>query len=410
MQKPQKLKSRRDKGLIILVAVVGGGIALVYAILFGVGTLGLHLGSDALGDSTPTWSVDSTKVAFSSDETGDQDIYVMNSDGTGRVNLTNREAKDTDPAWSPDGEWIAFLSRTQGKTDIHRVRSDGTGLSTLTGFPAQEYSRPIWSPDGSKIAFTSNRDADPPPQLGPTPKPYFTDTPEFPGTAPRPELYVMNADGSGQTRLTFNFFFDGNPTWSPNSQSLAFQSRGDGDHEIYVINVDGTGIAKLTDNEYADIFPAWSPDGQFIAFSSNRPKTEFGREMSEAARRNFPTVFTATPVDFDIYIMNTDGSDIHNWTRTSSLWDSSPSWSPDGAWIAFEARPHLMFTQRGAARDIYVMRFEGADLTNITGAMARNQEGNEGPIVWSPDGNQVAFVTERYGTPQVETVRIFNTS
>ena len=190
---------------------------------------------------------------------------------------------------------------------------------------------------------------------------------------------------------------------------LAFQSRGDGDHEIYVINVDGSGLTKLTDNDYADIFPAWSPDGHHIAFSSNRPKTEYGRELSEAARRE-SVIRTAAPVDFDIYIMEPDGGETFNWTQTTSLGDSNPSWSPDGTWIAFEARPYNAYTQRGAARDIYVMRFEGADLTNITNAQSRNQEGNRGPIVWSPDGNRIAYVTKRYGTPRVQAVRIFNTS
>ena len=408
MQKAKKLKTRRDRGMIV-VGVIAAIIAVTTVggwVVFGIA---LNRAPDALGDSAPSWSDDSTKVAFSSDETGDLDIYVMNADGTGRVNLTNREAKDMDPAWSPDGEWIAFLSRTQGNTDIHRVRPDGSGLSTLTSSPAQLYSRPVWSPDGTKIAFTTNRDADPPPQVGPTPVPYFTDTPEFPGAAPRPELYVMNADGSGQTRLTFNFFFDGNPTWSPDSQRIAFQSRADGDQEIFVVNVDGSGLTNLTDNDYADVFPAWSPDGRFIAFSSNRAKTGFGRELTLAARRE-SVIPAGAPVDFDIYIMEPDGSGTYNWTRTTSLGDSGPSWSPDGSWIVFEARPHIMFTQRGSANDIYMMRFEGGDLTNITGAKARNQEGNEGPIVWSPDGNHIAFVTMRYGTPQVQTVRIFNTS
>ena len=409
MQKPQKLKSRRDRGMIV-VGVIAGIIAVVTVGTWVIVGVALNKSPDSLGDSAPSWSADGTKVAFSSDESGSSDIYVMNADGTGRVNLTNRDAKDMDPSWSPDGEWIAFLSRTQGKTDIHRVRPDGSGLTSLTVYPAQLYSRPIWSPDGTKIAFTSNRDADPPPQLGPTPVPLFDDAPEFPGAAPRPELYVMNADGSSQTRLTFNFFFDGNPTWSPDSRRLAFQSREDGDHEIFVVNVDGTGLTKLTDNVYADIYPAWSPDGRFIAFSSNRPKTEFGREISEASRRNFPTLFTAAPVDFDIYIMEPDGSGTYNWTRTTSLGDSGPSWSPDGSWIAFEARPHLMFTLSGSANDIYMMRFEGADLTNVSNAQARNQEGNEGPIVWSPDGSHIAYVTSRYGTPQIQTVRIFNTS
>ena len=407
MPKPQKLKGRRDRGMIV-VGVIAGIIAVVTVGGWVIAGIALNWGPDAAGDSAPTWSADSAKVAFASDETGDMDIYVMNADGTERVNLTNRDAKDMDPTWSPDGEWIAFLSRSQGTTDIYRVRPDGSGLSSLTTYPAQLYSRPIWSPDGTKIAFTSNREAERPPQLEPTPEPFFDDAPEFPGAAPRPELYVMNADGNGQTRLTFNVFFDGNPTWSPDSERLAFQSRGDGDHEIYVINVDGSGLTKLTDNDYADIFPAWSPDGRYIAFSSNRPKTDYGRELSGAARREF--AMTSGPTDFDIYIMAPDGSGTYNWTRTTSLADSAPSWSPDGTWIAFQARPHYAYTIHGSSNDIYVMRFEGADLTNITNAQARNLDGNQGPIVWSPDGSQVAFVTARYGTPQIQTVRIFRPS
>ena len=407
MQKPQKLKSRRDKGLIVLLVAFPGVIVLTTIGFVLVSVTGLSLGPDPLGDSTPTWSADGAKVAFSSDESGDSDIYVMNADGSGRVNLTNREAKDTDPAWSPDGEWIAFLSRTQGKTDIHRVRPDGSELSSITTFPAQQYARPVWSPNGTKIAFTSNRDADPPPQLGPTPVPFFDDVPEFPGAAPQPELYVMNADGSGQTRLTFNVVFDGNPTWSPDSQRLAFQSRGDGDYEIYVIDVDGSGLTNLTNNDYVDILPAWSPDGRYIAFSSNRPKSGFGRELSEASRRDF--AMAGNPVDFEIYIMDPDGNGVFNRTQTTSLEDSRPSWSPDGAWIAFEARPHYPVRQGYSGADIYVMQLEGASLTNVTSTLGIYQ-GNQGPIVWSPDGSHIAFLAEREGPPKVQTVRIFNPS
>ncbi len=407
MQKPRKLKSRTDRGLIVAGVIISFLVIGTVSVWL-IAAFALNTGPEKWGDSAPAWSADSAKIAFASDEAGNSDIYVMNLDGGERINLTNRSAIDLNPSWSPDGEWIAFLSRNQGKTDIHRVRPDGSDLSSLTAYPAQMYSRPIWSPDGTKIAFTSNRDADPPPQLEPTPEPFFDDAPEFPGSAPRPELYVMNADGTGQTRLTFNVFFDGNPTWSPDSRRIAFQSRGDGDQEIYIINWDGTDLTKLTDNEDADVFPAWSPDGRSIAFSSNRPQTAFGRELAEAARRDF--AMGSSVSNFDIYIMNMEDGHVINWTQTTSLWDSSPSWSPDGEWIAYEARPAGGFALVDAASDIYVKDVEGTSLTNITNAKARVQEGNLSPIVWSPDGSHIAFVTARYGTPKVQIVKIFGPS
>ena len=128
MQEPRKIKGRTDKGLIVagvIIGIMGLGIVSVWLIA----AFALNTGPEAWGDSSPTWSADSTKVAFASDKSGDSDIYVINADGTGEINLTNRGAIDLSPSWSPDGEWIAFLSRSQGKTDIHRVRPDGSGLT-----------------------------------------------------------------------------------------------------------------------------------------------------------------------------------------------------------------------------------------------------------------------------------------
>jgi hypothetical protein len=84
------------------------------------------------------------------------------------------------------------------------------------------------------------------------------------------EIYSMNADGSGQTRLTTNPARDYGPYWSPDGGKIVFQSERDGNSEIYVMNADGTGQQRLTTNPAVDSSPAWSPDGSKIAFHSNR--------------------------------------------------------------------------------------------------------------------------------------------
>ena len=109
-----------------------------------------------------------------------------------------------------------------------------TGVQTCALPISNNDFSPTWSPDGSRIAFDSERDGN-------------------------LEVYVMNADGTGQTRLTDNPAADGVPAWSPDGSRIAFMSNRDGDYEIYVMNTDGSGQTRLTVNSAADVAPAWSP-------------------------------------------------------------------------------------------------------------------------------------------------------
>ena len=271
-------------------------------------------------------------VAFGTNRDGVQgEVYVMNPDGTGQRNLTRSPHSEVCPSFSPDGRRIAFVRDWQGiyamdpggggeapvfpndrgefstvmcadwspdgsrllftaarndgrdNQDIYVVNADGTGLTRLTDDPAND-SAPRWSPDGRRIAFSSIRDA-------------------VPGEV-NFEIYVMGADGSNQTRLTRNTKFDHSPAWSPDGRSLVFTSRRDGNFEVYSMDSAGGGETRLTDDPNDDMGAEWSPDGTKIIFTSSR-----GNRFGE------------------IYTMSPDGTGLVNLTNADSF-DTDPSWQP----------------------------------------------------------------------------------
>src|SRR5574341_974563 len=97
------------------------------------------------------------RIVFWKDQGGNSDIYVMHSNGSGLVRLTNDSAIDWIPSWSPNRQQIAFVSRRDGNDEIYVMNSDGSGQTRLTNNPATD-TFPSWSPDGSKIIFSSYRD------------------------------------------------------------------------------------------------------------------------------------------------------------------------------------------------------------------------------------------------------------
>ncbi|MBZ0296649.1 MAG: hypothetical protein K8L99_29075 [Anaerolineae bacterium] len=144
--------------------------------------------------------------------------------------------------WSPYGSRIVF-----GGNGLNVIHADGTNLRQITttdtpGIDAQ----PSWAPDGTQYAFVTDRDE---------------------GNV---EIYVMNADGSNQTRITNNPGRDTTPAWSPDGSKIVFASERDGGElEIYTVNANGSNPTRLTHFPLYNFLPSWSPDGQWIAFSHN---------------------------------------------------------------------------------------------------------------------------------------------
>ena len=172
------------------------------------------------------WSPTGNKIAFMSRRDGDAEIYVMNADGSQQRRLTRNTVGDRHPVWSPDGRRIAFGSNWQ----ITVINADGSGQRRLTHSGGRNFA-PAWSPDGQKIAFERQFGRE---KYGPC---------SGCGRASTFEIHVMNADGSGQHRLTTR---GAEPGWSPDGQKIAFKSERDGNGEIYTMNADGSGQRNLT--------------------------------------------------------------------------------------------------------------------------------------------------------------------
>ncbi len=203
------------------------------------------------------------------------DIYRAKADGSGLQALTADNPKyDAEPIISADGKTIVFGSQRDGDFDVYRMDADGSNVKRLTDTLGYD-GGPWFSPDGSKIAWrawhpqTEEEKAQWKENMA---KNYIQSTPL--------DIWVMDADGSNKKRLTNNGATNWAPSWHPDGKRIVFSSNMDDwreqykshghNFELYLINIDGTGLKRLTYNFVFDSFPMFSPDGKKIAFGANR--------------------------------------------------------------------------------------------------------------------------------------------
>jgi Tol biopolymer transport system component len=266
--------------------------------------------------------------------THEDDLYVVEADGSGRRPLVEAPGTQFDADWSPDGTRVAYRDARKGLSvddEIYVARVDGSGGANLTRNPAGDWS-PAWSPDGESIAFASDREGE-------------------------LRIFVMAADGSGVRRVTE--IWGEYPAWSPDGEHLAFASyaggtgpTGDPNYDLFVVNADGSGLRRLTESPAYDMYPTWSPDGRRIAFESTRA-TPAG---FEPPARDFER-----SADFDVFVVDADGSgEPVNLTRDLDRLQKFPDWSPDGRWLAVDEEGVVAFVTADGEGSI--VRLDGSAL------------------------------------------------
>jgi Tol biopolymer transport system component len=272
------------------------------------------------------------EIIYHTDETGDWELFWASdsrapenlSDGVGTIDLA--------PTRSPDGQWIAFASNRDGNWELYAATVDGRIVVRLTDNDSAVDFDPSWSPDGTKIVYESNLDGN-------------------------WELRMIDLLTGEKTRLTNHPAPDINPTWSPDGTTIAFQSsREDGLWQIYLMDIATGAITRLSDGTGDDINPQYHPDGNAILYQSGDA----------------------------LMVMDTTGNRLPE-IPVMGMRVANAIWSPDGAYIAYQAMPELGFA------NLYVYEIA----TNTTRQITTN--GNAFSPAWICDTTNIVFTSNVLG-------------
>ena len=303
---------------------------------------------------SPRYSPDATRIAFVHDAGGRGQIYCMNADGSGAVNLSDNDYCDRMPRWSPDGAALAFMSDRTGDWDIYTMNADGSDQRRLAGNPGLDRAVD-WSPDGTKIAWESH-------------------------VSGRPNVWIVDADGQNSRPLiapdqdvtitegnvgqnaVFNFaevawpfadniFIMTDPVWSPDpagaGRIAAVLLSGYSSRTVVAVDLDGSRILNVTEGLPSASNLAWSPDSKHIAGTWRTAPQETERS--------------------GIFVVKADGTDTNRY----------------GKWLV-DVRPQgprLGGAQRSGLMSWY----------SHGSAQPRRVVKTFTSLAWSPDGKTIAF-------------------
>lgn len=234
---------------------------------------------------------------------------------------------------------IVFVSDRDGFKEMYAMDFDGRNVRRLTSVKSLALS-PAGSKSG-KIVYTSYAKL-------------------------FPQIWMMNADGSGKREVATGVELNASPTLSPDETQIAFAGSAKGNTDIYVVNAGGGGLRRLTTTRAIEASPSWSPTGRQILYTSDQ---------------------SGNP---QIYAVDPEGTGARRITFAGN-WNDEGSWSPDGARIAFACRNEGDF-------NVCLMDFANGQTVQLTA------EGSNGHPSWSPDGEKIVYSSRRGGRTHIYTM------
>jgi Tol biopolymer transport system component len=346
----------------------------------------------------PSLSPNGNQLLYVADDGGDRDIFLIRVGGEKPINLTADFAgKDDHPAWSPDGQRIAFRSDREGGGIFVM---GATGESPLR--VADHGFHPAWSPDGTRLSYCAEAVVDPYARTGDS------------------TLWAMTLEDHAESVLTTGDAVQAR--WSPGGHRIAYWAVSAGQRDIWTIPADGGEPVAVTRDTATDWGPVWSPDGRWLYFLSDRggsrdlwraPIDEVTGELRgplEAVTTGVSDVNEASVSADGRRIAITVGSASSEIVRlgfdpererltgdaVTVLASRNPfhqvSLSRDERWLAYRSI--------APQDDIYIVRTDGGGRRRLTDDPARDR----GPV-WSPDGEWLAFYTNRGGNYEIFLIR-----
>jgi TolB protein len=267
-----------------------------------------------------------TKIAAIRKSRGLWELVIYDVDGASpRVLLAERTILLA-PAWRPDGKELLVTSYRTGRPQLWAYRLADRAFRPVGG--RANTMGGVYSPDGSRIAFTATEGGN-------------------------TDVWVMNADGTGATRLTRDAAIDVSPTWSPDGRRIAFTSDRAGTPQVYVMNANGSDPRRITYQGNYNQTPQWSPRGDAIAFTARDERKVF-----------------------DVFAVAPDSNAIVRLTQDQGRTNEEPSWAPNGRLLVFR-------TDRAGATQLVVSDPKGDRQTVIAGGKGADLSAP----AWGPIGD-----------------------